>query len=188
LTTTQKLNRRWLLAATSASFVPGAADATAAPKRFVTREIEPGRGGLVFRNARPNTVELNGSKITRLWETPGVPVELGTVRDAGASAGNAYRDGFAGTSLYVAEIPPRGAPGARVPMHRQDSLDYIAVLSGSIHLLLDGEEVELGPGDVLVQAGNTHGWENRRDEPCRMLVVVLRADHAAEPTSSPAGS
>lgn len=142
-------------------------------RRLVTTDDANARPIVAFAGAPLQTVTLNGSAITRLWETSGVPTSVPLARDAGATAGNAYRPGFAGTSLYVADIFP-GTVGA-IPLHRQDSLDYIAILSGEIHLLLDGKEEVLRAGDVLVQGGNLHTWENRSDAPCRMLVVVLSA-------------
>lgn len=178
MTATQPASRRHFLLAAGSALGAGALPAavpTPPVRRVVTVQAGPDRGEVVFADAELPVVSLNGSRITRLWETPGVPVDLAVTADAGAAAGNAYREGFAGTSLYVAELPPRGQPGALVPMHREDSLDYIAVLAGEIHLRLADQVVRLAQGDVLVQAGNAHAWENRAAEPCRLLVVVLRA-------------
>jgi mannose-6-phosphate isomerase-like protein (cupin superfamily) len=119
-----------------------------------------------------NAIELNGSRITRLWETGPLPVPLDVDRDHGATAANAYRKGFTGTSLYTADIPP-GSDLGDIPLHAQDSLDYIAVLSGTIDLVLPERTLTLQAGDVLVQAGNRHSWVNRSDGYCRLLVVVL---------------
>ena len=183
MTTMRGLSRRSLVSAAGALAITDALASSSSPpvRRIVTRELAPGSGGVVYRDAELPSVTLNGSRITRLWETPGVPVTLTVDADAGAAAGNAYRESFSGTSLYIAEIPASGE-GAFVPMHRQDSLDYIAVLSGEIWLLLDAEEIPLRAGDVLVQAGNTHGWHNRGHETCRLLVVVLRATESAGKT------
>lgn len=142
-------------------------------RRIVTTEDVDGRAIVAFPDAPLQTLTLNGSTIVRLWETTGVPTTVPVRSDAGASAANAYRAGFAGTSLYVADIPP-GTVGA-IPLHREDSLDYIAILTGEVHLVLEDTEKRLEAGDVLVQGGNFHTWENRSDAPCRMLVVVLRA-------------
>ena len=142
----------------------------------MTTDDAAGRAIVAFPDAALQTVTLNGSTITRLWETAGVPARVPIRADAGATAANAYRPGFSGTSLYVADIPARTV-GA-IPLHREDSLDYIAILAGEIHLVLDGSETVLRAGDVLVQGGNLHTWENRSTAPCRMLVVVLRAHRA----------
>ncbi len=178
-------SRRGLIAGTAAGL--GAStlalphtDPVRASRRIVTREAAPGRGEVAFRDATLPELRFNDASVTRFWETTGVPVALQMHVDAGVNAGNAYREGFEGTSLYIAEIPAHG-PGAFVPMHREDSLDYIAVLQGEIHLLLDEEEILMKTGDVLVQGGNTHGWENRGTGPCRLLCVVMRTRSAGSP-------
>jgi mannose-6-phosphate isomerase-like protein (cupin superfamily) len=58
-------------------------------------------------------------------------------------------------------------------MHRNRTLDYMAILSGHIILKIESRELELGPGDVLVQGGNLHTFENRREESCLLLFVVV---------------
>jgi quercetin dioxygenase-like cupin family protein len=121
-----------------------------------------------------NAFELNGTRIVRLWETPAVPASLPLQSDAGATAGNAYREGFRGTSFYVAELPG-GARAPSIPMHRNTTLDYMAILSGRIVFKIDDREIELAAGDTLVQGGNLHSWINRWDEPCLLLFVVVTA-------------
>jgi hypothetical protein len=140
-------------------------------RRIVTTEGPASTATVVADGASANLVRLNGSTITRLYETGPVPVALPLEGDAGATAGNAYRPGFAGTSLYTADLPP----GIHIGLHRQQSVDYIAVLAGRIDLVLPGGRKTLNTGDVLVQAANLHGWENPYTEPARILVVVLSA-------------
>jgi hypothetical protein len=149
-------------------------------RRIVTVPAGKERSRVLDDGPSANFRVLNGSRITRLWETGELPVPLDVTEDAGASAGNAYREGFVGTSLYVADIPP-GSDLSDVPMHAQDSLDYIAILDGEIDLVLPDETLTMKAGDVLVQAGNVHSWVNRTDRYCRMLVVVLTGDRPGEP-------
>ena len=150
------------------------------PRRVLTSEAPDGHLIVIADGASANARVLNGSKITRFWETTQLPVPLNVATDEGASAGNAYREGFLGSSLYVADLPA----GIRIDMHKQDSLDYIAVLNGEVDLVLEKGPVRLHQGDVLVQAGNLHGWANPTNMPSRILVVVLtgkRPVRAAEP-------
>ncbi len=174
-------SRRSLLAGGGLLLAGAAAPACSASvglppvRRVVTSEAADGSGEVVFRDAELPATTLNGSTITRLWETTGVPTQVPIGVDTAPGAGNAYREGFMGTSLYLADIPPSGQ-SPEIPMHKEDSLDYIAVLAGEIYLILDNEEVLMRSGDVLVQGGNLHTWENRGAEPCRLLVVVLRAE------------
>jgi len=172
-----------LIAGAAAPACSESGGALAAVRRVVTSEAADGGGEVVFRDAELPAITLNGSTITRLWETNGVPTQVPIGIDTGPTAGNAYREGFMGTSLYLADIPAEGE-SPEIPMHKEDSLDYIAVLSGEIYLILDDEEILMRSGDVLVQGGNLHTWENRAAEPCRLLVVVLRAERENDPGES----
>jgi quercetin dioxygenase-like cupin family protein len=167
--------------------VPAAPAARAAParartadgkwtrlRRVVTSEDAAGKGFVLADGEPGNAFELNGTRIVRLWETPAVPAALPLASDAGATAGNAYREGFRGTSFYVAELPG-GARAPSIPMHRNATLDYMAILSGRIVFKIDDREIELAAGDTLVQGGNLHSWINRWDEPCLLLFVVVAA-------------
>ena len=37
----------------------------------------------------------------------------------------------------------------------------------------DGAEVALKQGDILIQKGTWHGWENRSDTTCRLAFVLI---------------
>lgn len=78
--------------------------------------------------------------------------------------------------------PPRGsvlrilelAPGKEAFMHRTDTLDYCIVLQGECAMKLDDDaEVTLSAGDVLIQRGTWHGWENRGEGTCRLAFVLI---------------
>jgi mannose-6-phosphate isomerase-like protein (cupin superfamily) len=183
------LTRRSVLGAATAAGVTGVAQVAGAGegaaslpattadgwrriRRVVTSDDAAGRGVLLADGEPTNSIVLNGTRITRLWEAPGLPAALPLAADAGATAGNAYREDFAGTSFYVAELPG-GARAPSIPMHRNRTLDYMAILSGRIVLRIESRELELGPGDVIVQGGNLHTFENRWDESCLLLFVVV---------------
>jgi mannose-6-phosphate isomerase-like protein (cupin superfamily) len=72
-----------------------------------------------------------------------------------------------GHLLRILEIYPPKAGGKRTVMHRTQTLDYVVVIEGDLVLLLDDSEVTLKQGDVLVQRGTNHAWENRSDK-CRI--------------------
>jgi quercetin dioxygenase-like cupin family protein len=146
-------------------------------RRVVTSQDAAGKGVVLADGEPTNAVELNGTRIVRLWESAAVPASLPLAADAGATAGNAYREGFRGTSFYVAELPG-GARTPSIPLHRNATLDYMAILSGRIVFKLDDREIELAAGDMLVQGGNLHTWINRWDEPCLLLFVVVAATAA----------
>lgn len=71
--------------------------------------------------------------------------------------------------------------GARHPlMHRTETVDYAVVLEGEITMLLDDSEVYLKAGDVVIQRGTNHAWNNRSGKPVRMLYVLMDAKFDAE--------
>ncbi|SPJ70831.1 uncharacterized protein FTOL_00559 [Fusarium torulosum] len=81
--------------------------------------------------------------------------------------------------------PPKGAlfcmtqiqPGGKAPMHRTKSLDYAVVLSGEIVLGLDGgEEKTVRQGQIIVQQGVNHSWENRGEVTCQIIFVMIGAE------------
>ncbi len=147
-------------------------------RRIVTIEDADGAAQVMADDAGTNIIELNGSRIVRLWETAEMPVPLVVDGDTGATAGNAYRNGFVGSSFYIAEIPP-GSDLSDIPLHKQDSLDYIAVLEGEIVLVLPDKQLRMRRGHLLVQAGNMHSWVNDTNTTCRLLVVVLTGTRTA---------
>jgi hypothetical protein len=66
-------------------------------------------------------------------------------------------------------------------MHKSRTTDYIILLSGSIHLVLNKDEVELRPFDAVVQRGTNHAWVNRGTE-AALLMAVLVDDGASRKT------
>jgi len=59
-------------------------------------------------------------------------------------------------------------------MHRTQTLDYGIVIQGELYLILDDNaEVRLTAGDVAIQRGTDHAWENRSSEVARIAFVLL---------------
>ena len=60
-------------------------------------------------------------------------------------------------------------------MHRTESVDYGIVVFGEIVLVLDdGSRTHLQAGDVVVQRGTDHAWENPSEtNPARMAFILL---------------
>ena len=61
-------------------------------------------------------------------------------------------------------------------MHKTETVDYIILLSGEVTLLLDEDERDLKPFDVVVQRGTNHAWINKGKEPALLIAVLLDAD------------
>ena len=65
---------------------------------------------------------------------------------------------------------------ARHPtMHKTKTIDYIILLEGDVTLLLDDDEVQLQPFDVVVQRGTNHAWINNGTEPALLIAVLIDA-------------
>ena len=91
--------------------------------------------------------------IFRVVEIP--PESAGTKIDAGATFGQ-----------LGSTHQPSAADSAKHPtMHKTNSIDYLVVISGSMHMLMEEGEVELHAGDCIVQRGTNHAWVNRSGKP-----------------------
>jgi mannose-6-phosphate isomerase-like protein (cupin superfamily) len=82
-----------------------------------------------------------------------------------------------GKMAFTALDPNAGQwrEGAHPGMHRTQTFDYIVVLEGSIHMVLDVGEVHMQAGDVMVQCATSHAWSNRSGKTCRIAFVLLDA-------------
>ena len=84
------------------------------------------------------------------------------------------KEGVAGlgpnaTEIRIVELPP----GHRREMHRTDTVDYGLVLSGELYAVFESGETLLRPGDIIVQRGTNHAWENRSDAPTRVAFINM---------------
>ena len=61
-------------------------------------------------------------------------------------------------------------------MHKTDTIDYIILLEGDVTLILDKEEVDLKPHDVVVQRGTNHAWVNNGNNPALLIAVLIDSD------------
>ena len=85
-----------------------------------------------------------------------------------------------GNVFRILEIPPLHTDGSMsAPLaHRTPSLDYAVVLKGEgVAILEDGVETVMKAGDILIQRGTVHAWDNRSDEPVVILFVLCGAEN-----------
>ena len=143
-------------------------------RRIVTADSRSGRSRIIEDGEPTDILHLNGCRITRLWQTDQVPEHLPVEKDPTEAGLPRLTADFSGTRFYTAELPA-GEHAPRIPMHRTDTVDYIAVLSGELWLVLDDDEQLMKAGDTLVQAGAHHTWQNRGSDPAVLLVVVVAA-------------
>ena len=61
-------------------------------------------------------------------------------------------------------------------MHKTETVDYIILLKGNVTLILDEEEVDIKPFDVVIQRGTNHAWVNNGTEPALLIAVLIDSD------------
>jgi quercetin dioxygenase-like cupin family protein len=143
------------------------------PRRVVTGHDEQGRSVFLSDGVPPVIREdAVGTRFVELWATDAAPAPVAAGEPEPTERDLTVPPGPSGTKLRINEIPP----GAASPMHRTETVDYGIVLSGEIVLELDdGAQTTLGPGDVVIQRGTDHRWENRSSEPARVAFVLVDA-------------
>ena len=175
------------------------------PRRVVIGHDEQGRSRVVL-DSGPGLVSVNdirGVETHEMWATDtspapiervptdvmGRPIQL-TPRPLGSviRVTDYQPDPFshgtevdpetvkAGFAFVAGEHVSSWKPGQHPGMHRTETIDYAVVLDGEMTLVLDDGEVELSPGDLVVQCGTNHAWVNRSDRVTRMLFVLLDGD------------
>ena len=85
-----------------------------------------------------------------------------------------------GHLLRILDVYPLKEGGKRTAMHRTQTLDYVVMIEGELVLILDDSEVVLKPGDVVVQRGTDHAWENRSGTVARAAFFHIDARFSAE--------
>jgi quercetin dioxygenase-like cupin family protein len=112
----------------------------------------------------------DGASFHDMWVTAESPARISRVESEPIQADESLAPPDAGTRVRVVDMPP----GALSPMHRTESVDYGVVLAGTLTLILDGgATVDVHPGDLVVQRGTDHAWENRTATTTRVLFVLV---------------
>src|SRR5271156_1174735 len=117
-----------------------------------------------------------------MWSTDRMPVDNSAAADASQRTGFVehyihanYVGTGAGTTFRITEF----APGHARFTHRTETADYVVVLSGTIDMELENDEViHLKPGDVVVQRGTVHTWVNRGSVPAVTAFILMDASPA----------
>jgi quercetin dioxygenase-like cupin family protein len=141
------------------------------PRRIVTGHDPNGRGIVTSDGPAPaSRTVADGASFHDLWSTATTPAPIGATETEPIKAGELMGPPANGTRVRIVDMPP----GARSPMHRTESIDYGLVLEGVLTLVLDGgAEVQVGQGDLVVQRGTDHAWENRGETTVRVLFVLV---------------
>lgn len=157
---------------------------TASHRRVVTGHDAHGKSVVISDGAPPQhhpmTGDAIGADFVEIWSTPeAVP----TLTSEPASEPNERPFTImprSGHLIRLIDIYPAHMGGAKTVMHRTRTLDYAMVIAGEIVLHLSDSEVVLGPGEVVVQRGTDHAWENRSDGVTRMAFFHIAGEFSDE--------
>lgn len=140
------------------------------PRRVVTGHDARGRS--VFTSDGPVPAAgaaPSGSLFYELWATDAAPAPIDTDPSDPAAGPLSVSPAPNGTKIRINELPP----GAGSPMHRTQTVDYGIVLDGEVVLVLEDSETVLRAGDVVVQRGTSHRWENRSAATARVAFILI---------------
>src|SRR5215510_15859669 len=139
-------------------------------RRVVTGHDDRGRAKVLIDETMGNVVSQRpGALYSVVWSSEGFPVDNDTELDPSRrKIGTTIPNG---TVFRIVSFGSGVAPRN----HRTDSIDYAVVMSGEIEMDLDGTNVHLKAGDVLVQRGTIHNWINKGSEPCVIAFVLVAA-------------
>jgi hypothetical protein len=150
-------------------------------RRIVTGHDESGRSVVLSDGMPPNVRDKGtGVDFIEIWSTAATPAPIrssepeptdGALRVPPPAHGTRIRlnDFYPG---HTQKLPERADGRARM-MHRTRSIDYGIVLEGEIYMILDDSEVHLHAGDIVVQRGTDHAWENRSNRLARMAFILV---------------
>jgi quercetin dioxygenase-like cupin family protein len=139
-------------------------------RRVVTGHDQSGRAIVSIDEVAKNVISRRPNHASCVvWSTGEFPTNCDATQDGGAR--EVATTDPKGTVFRLVEYGPGVAPRN----HRTESIDYAVVMSGEIDMDLDGTTVHLKAGDVLVQRGTIHNWNNRGKEPCVVAFVLVAA-------------
>ncbi|TQV92722.1 hypothetical protein V2A60_009186 [Cordyceps javanica] len=141
------------------------------PRRVVTGHDSAGKA-IYLEDSEVKAVPVSDSvNFAVLYETHEFPADNGEWKDPtkNRTKSLANKDGVV---VRVVDFKPHNT----ALFHRTESLDFGIITKGEIICRLDdGVEKTFRAGDVCVQRGTIHSWENRTDETCRVTFVLIAA-------------
>jgi mannose-6-phosphate isomerase-like protein (cupin superfamily) len=154
-----------------------------APRRVVTGHDRSGKSVVLSDGPPPQHHPMHGAEVGadffEIWNSTR-PVPLLSAQESEPNERAFTIMPVSGHLLRIIEIYPPSQGGKRTVMHRTRTVDYVVVIKGEIVLVLDDSEVTLRAGDVVVQRGTDHAWENRSSQPARMAFFHIDAQFDPE--------
>ena len=167
-------------------------------RRVITGHNEKGRSIVTLDGPPARSIGEDVGGLFELWNTDGQDV-ISTDQNDRADQNIILSPSGGGTKFRYFQINPLpegvpedmlqeiaadafekvGAAHHRVDttkhpaMHKTETIDYIILLKGDVTLILDDEEVDLKPFDVVVQRGTNHAWVNNGTKPALLIAVLI---------------
>jgi len=168
------------------------------PRRIVTANREDGRSYIAEDGPSASHLTVPGRPgyaIYNLWRMTGLISEVDSALEQ-----TGIHPPIGGNVIRIVDFPPSpkdpearrkqfaatfggpfkdarldGAGSRAAGMHITQTVDYAVMLQGEIVALMDEGEVIMKAGDVLIQRGTYHAWENRSNEMARIVFVLIDA-------------
>lgn len=149
-------------------------------RRLVVGRNPEGKSTFIADGPPPTVVETPAIAGALLWLTDQTPASNAGNTDMADRPFPEKPAPSGGTAFYIFEYPPNSAAISTGDdpyggLHTTATVDYIVMLSGQITCVLEDGEATLQPGDVLVDRGVAHAWENRGTVPAIMASIVVDA-------------
>jgi mannose-6-phosphate isomerase-like protein (cupin superfamily) len=143
-----------------------------APRRIVCA-IGADGAAVVAADGPAPAVDAPGLAVWRIWATDGPP-KIGEAEPAHSPS---FFPPPGGSRVYVSEMPVDLTPiDPATRLHATETVDFAFVLAGRVRLYQgDGTAVEVGAGEIAIQPGTEHAWENPGPDPARVAFVLLGA-------------
>ena len=153
-------------------------------RRVVTGHDSRGKSVVLSDASPPQHHPMHGPAIGadfhELWSVADPIPELSSIQDREPNERPFTIMPAAGHLLRILDVYPLKDGGKRTVMHRTRTLDYVVVIEGELVLILDDSEATLQAGDVVVQRGTDHAWENRSDTLARAAFFHIDARFSEE--------
>ena len=167
-------------------------------RRIITGHNEEGKSVITIDGPPARSLSENEGGLYELWNTDGNEINtLDDIDRADSEVLLSPSDGGTKFRYFQINPIPEGVPNEMMQeiaadafkkvgaahhrvdtskhpaMHKTETVDYIILLKGDVTLILDEEEVNLKPFDVVVQRGTNHAWVNNGNEPALLIAVLI---------------
>ena len=136
-------------------------------RRVVTGLNAAGQSAVIIDGPVPVLADISAALV---WQSKNQPADNSGNEDTAEPYTVAMLHN-PGSTFAICTFPPV----SRELMHATDTIDYLVILSGTVTLVTEKGEAELGAGDLVVDRGVLHGWRNLSDIPCVAVAVNIPA-------------